>query len=93
MLINVNKTVAMTFYIHSGRGSRDIKLFLKDNVVQVVHGFNYLESVLTSRLYGGLDIDRCNLSFKRSFGFLFRKFHSVHINVFLVFILMSFTLY
>ena len=29
-----------------------------------------------------MDIERCNLSFKRSFGFLFRKFHSVHIDVF-----------
>ena len=75
LVINVNKTVAMTFSRRPGRGSREIKLFLNDNVLQVVHDFN-LGCVLTSRLYDGLDIDRCNLSFKRSFGFLFRKFHT-----------------
>ena len=79
--INVNKTVAMTFSRRSGRRSREIKLFLNDNVLQVVHDFNYLGCVLTSRLYDGLDIDHCNLSFKRSFGFLFRKFYSVHVDV------------
>ena len=84
LLINMNRTVAMTFSKRSGRGSREIKLFLNDNVLHVVllvHDFNYLGCVLTSRLYDGLDIDRCNLSFKRSFGFFFRKFHNVHIDV------------
>ena len=72
----------MTFSRRSGRRNREIKLFVNDNILQVVHDFNYLGCVLTSRLYNGLDIDRCNLPFKRSFGFLFRKLHSVHIDVF-----------
>ena len=47
LVINFNKTVAMTFSRRPGRGRREIKLFLNDNVLQVVHEFNYLGCVLT----------------------------------------------
>ena len=38
--------------------------------------------MLNFKLCDDLDIDRCNVSFIRSFGFLFRKFNSVSIDVF-----------
>ena len=47
-----------------------------------MNSVKYLGCVLTSDLNDSLEIDRCNVSFTRSFGFLFRKFNSVNVENF-----------
>ena len=82
LFINVNKTVVMIFNNKVSRINKQVKLFFNDSVLEVVTDFKYLGCYLTPNLCENLDMDRCNLSFKRSFGFLFRKFYSISVDVF-----------
>ena len=72
----------MIFNNKVSRINKQVKLFFKDSVLEVVTDFKYLGCFLTPNLCENLDMDRCNLSFKRSFGFLFRKFYSISVDVF-----------
>ena len=62
--------------------SGNVSLFFNGTRLNVLNSVKYLGCVLTSDLNDSFDIDRCNVSFTRSFGFLFRKFNSVNVEVF-----------
>ena len=70
------------FLIRLSRNNKNIRLFYRETVLSIVDSFKYLGCFLTPNLCEDLEIDRCNLSFKRSFGFLFRKFNYLSIDVF-----------
>ena len=80
--VNVIKTVAMIFNKNINRVNKEVNIVYKDSRLDVVNNFMYLRCLLKSDLCEDFDIDRCKLSFKRSFGFLFRKFYSVNLEVF-----------
>ena len=75
LCINTNKTVAMVFNKRLSRINKNIGLFYREIVLSIVDSFKYLGCLPTPNLCEDLEIDRGNLSFKRSFGFLFRKFN------------------
>ena len=79
--INVQKTVVMCFKRTKNCVPKNLKLYFKGHELTVVNNFKYLGCVLTSDLNDSFDIDRCSLSFTKSFGFLFRKFKSVNIDI------------
>ena len=86
LTINVNKTVVIIFKRKSPL-SRNIRLYFIFNgeKLNVVNKCKYLGCIITSDMKDSYDIDRCNISFNKSFGFLFilfRKFYSVNIDVF-----------
>ena len=78
LLVNANKTKIVVF----NRQSRDFAFRFKNTVLDLVDNIKYLGCVLNFKLCDDLDIDRCNVSFNRSFVFLSRKFNSVSIDVF-----------
>ena len=80
--VNVIKTVAMIFNKNINRVNKEVNIFYKDSRLDVVNNFKYLGCLLKSDLCEDFDIYRCKLSFKSSFGFLFRKFYSVNLEVF-----------
>ena len=82
LCINTNKTVAMVFNKRLSRINKNIRIFYRETVLSIVDSFKYLGCFLTPNLCEDLEIDRGNLSFKRSFGFLFRKFNYLSIDVF-----------
>ena len=80
--VNVIKTVAMIFNKNINRKNKEVNIFYKDSRLDVVNNFKYLGCLLKSDLCEDFDIDRCKLSFKRSFEFLFRKFYYANLEVF-----------
>ena len=82
LTINVNKTVVIVFKRKSPSLSRNIRLYFNGEKLEVVNKCKYLGCILTSDLNDGYDMDGCNFSFDKRFGFLFRKFYSVNIDVF-----------
>ena len=82
--INVQKTVLMCFKRTRNCVPKNLKFYFKGHELTVVNNFKYLGCVLTSDLNDSFDIDRCSLSFTKSFGFLFRKFKSINIDIFLM---------
>ena len=82
LTINVNKTVVIVFKRKSPSLSGNIRLYFNGEKLNVVNKCKYLGCILTSDLKDCYDMDRCNISFNKSFGFLFRKFYSVNIDVF-----------
>ena len=80
--INVGKTAVIIFGKNRALTSGNVSLFFNGTRLNVLNSVKYLGCVLTSDLNDSLDIDRCNVSFTRSFGFLFRKFNSVNVEVF-----------
>ena len=65
LFINVNTTVVMIVNDKVYRINKQVKLFFNDTVLEVVTDFKYLGCYLIPNLCENLDIDRCNLSFKR----------------------------
>ena len=81
--INVGKTAVIIYGKNRALASENVNLFFFNGTrLNVLNSVKYLGCVLTSDLNGSLDIDRCNVFFTRSFGFLFRKFNSVSVEVF-----------
>ena len=73
LTINVNKTVFIVFKRKSPL-SRNIRLYFNGKKLNVINKCKYLGCILTSDLKDSYDMDRCNISFNKSFGFLFRNF-------------------
>ena len=65
LLVNANKTKIVVF----NRQSRDFTFRFKNTVLDLVDNIKYLGCVLNFKLCDDLDIDRCNISFNRSFFF------------------------
>ena len=78
LVVNANKNKIVIFK----RQSREFTFRFKNTVLDLVDNIEYLGCVLNFKLCDDLDIDRCNVSFYRCFGFLLRKFNSVSIDVF-----------
>ena len=72
----------MIFNKNINHVNKEVNLFYEGSRLDAVNNFKYLGCLLKSDLYEDFDIDRCKLSFKRSFGFLFRKFYSANLEVF-----------
>ena len=79
--INTDKTKVVIFSQKIVRKQFEFKL--NDKILEVVDHIKYLGCILNNKLCDDFDIDKCNSSFNRSFGFLFRKFISVDCEVFL----------
>ena len=79
MIINVDKTVSMLFDRKNNRANNNLNFYIDGNVL---YNFKYFGCVLTKNLCEAPDMERCATAFNRSFGFLFRKFNSVNIDVF-----------
>ena len=80
--INVRKILAMIFNRNLNRVNKDVQIFYKDDRLNVVSDFKYLACFLKPDLCEDIDMDKLNLSFKRNFVFLLRKFYSVDIEFF-----------
>ena len=65
LLVNANKTKIAVF----NRQSRDFAFRFKNTVLDLVDNIKYLGCELNFKLCDDLDIDRCNVSFNRSFVF------------------------
>ena len=63
LVVNANKTKIVVF----NQQSRDFTFRFKNTVIDLVDNIKYQGCVLNFKLYDGLDIDRCNVSFNRSF--------------------------
>ena len=71
---NVNKTVVIVFKRKSPSLLRNIRLYFNGEKLNAVNKCKYLGCILTSDLKDCYDMDRCNIFFNKSFGFLFRHF-------------------
>ena len=79
--MNTDKTKVVIFSQKIVRKQFEYKL--NDKILEVVDHIKYLGCILNNKFCDDFDIDKCNSSFNRSFGFLFRKFISVDCEVFL----------
>ena len=82
LILNSDKTVIMVFRKTKDILNENINFTCNENALKIVDSFKYLGFVLTTDLSVELDMDKCNVSFNKSFGFLFRKFCSVNVDVF-----------
>ena len=82
LILNSDKTVIMIFRKTKDILNGNINFSCNENTLKIVDSFKYLGFVLTTDLSVELDMDKCNFSFNKSFGFLFRKICSVDVDVF-----------
>ena len=82
--VNTKKTVFMV--ISNTKKTNDKILRVHFNNIQLERVFNcrYLGIILNINLCDSLDMVRATGAFNSSFGFLFRKFNSLSIDVFLI---------
>ena len=80
--VNTNKTVFMVFSNDEKVNGKSFKFHFDNILLKRVFNFKYLGIILNYNLNDSLDIERSTGSFNRSFGFLFRKFNSVSIEIF-----------
>ena len=82
LILNSDKTVIMAFRKTKDILNENINFTYNENTLKIVVSFKYLGFVLTTDLSVELDMGKCNVSFNKSFGFLFRKFCSVDVDAF-----------
>ena len=81
LYLNVNKTKIMVFRNKKKKVFNDIPFFMNGVKLENVACFKYLGCVLKWDLDDSDDILKCLSAFNRSFGFLYRKFYSVNIEI------------
>ena len=71
LILNSDKTVIMVFRKTKDILNENINYICNKNTLKIVDSFKYLGFVLTTDLSVELDMDKCNVSFNKTFGFLF----------------------
>ena len=71
LILNSDQTVIMAFRKTKDILNENINFTCNENTLKIVDRFKYLGFVLTTDLSVELDMDKCNVSFNKSFGFYF----------------------